>query len=63
MAWWRNGALSALVLGLALALCRDVAAAERPNVVILLADDLGWARVGYNNPAMVTPNIGRSSAT
>jgi arylsulfatase B len=31
----------------------------RPNFVILLADDLGWARVGYNNPKVKTPNIDR----
>ena len=33
------------------------AAAERPNVVILLADDLGWADVGYHGSDIETPNI------
>ena len=32
-------------------------AAERPNVVILLADDLGWADVGYHGSDIETPNI------
>ncbi|NRA04067.1 MAG: arylsulfatase, partial [Myxococcales bacterium] len=32
-------------------------AAERPNVVILLADDLGWADVGYRGSDIETPNI------
>eukprot|EP00485_Elphidium_margaritaceum_P006977 CAMPEP_0202705486 /NCGR_PEP_ID=MMETSP1385-20130828/18021_1 /ASSEMBLY_ACC=CAM_ASM_000861 /TAXON_ID=933848 /ORGANISM="Elphidium margaritaceum" /LENGTH=535 /DNA_ID=CAMNT_0049363719 /DNA_START=41 /DNA_END=1645 /DNA_ORIENTATION=- len=33
---------------------------ERPNIVFLMADDLGWANVGYHNtqnPEVSTPNI------
>ena len=30
-----------------------------PNVVIILADDLGWNAVGYHNPEVKTPNIDR----
>jgi|TARA_B110000977_G_scaffold46352_1_gene63049 arylsulfatase A-like enzyme len=32
----------------------------RPHVVFLLADDLGWANIGYNRnatPEVVTPNL------
>ncbi len=32
-------------------------ASERPNVVLLLADDLGWADVGYHGSDIETPNI------
>ncbi len=32
---------------------------DQPNVVIILADDLGWNAVGYHNPEVSTPNIDR----
>ena len=33
------------------------ASTERPNVLIFVADDLGWSDVGYHNPEMRTPVI------
>jgi arylsulfatase A-like enzyme len=37
--------------------------AERPNVVIFLADDLGWADVGYHGEEVIeTPSIDRLAA-
>lgn len=35
------------------------ATGERPNVVIFLADDLGWADVGYHGGEIDTPSIDR----
>ncbi|MGI9177227.1 MAG: sulfatase family protein [Pirellulales bacterium] len=37
-----------------------VVAAERPNIVMVLADDLGWGELGcFGNPRAITPNLDR----
>src|SRR5690606_188974 len=50
-----------LCCALALALT-DVAAAQpteplRPNIVVMVADDLGWDDVGYHNDEIRTPAL------
>lgn len=35
------------------------AAAEKPNILIVVADDLGWADVGFHSPRIKTPNLDR----
>ena len=34
-------------------------AADKPNIVFIVADDLGWADIGYHNPEIRTPNLDR----
>jgi arylsulfatase A-like enzyme len=36
---------------------------ERPNVIVIISDDQGWADIGYNNPAVYTPNLDRLAET
>ncbi len=57
------------LLALALAACTGLPAATarssapaHPNVVILLADDLGFADVGYRGGRIATPNLDRLAA-
>jgi arylsulfatase A-like enzyme len=36
---------------------------ERPNVIVIITDDQGWADIGYNNPAVYTPNLDALAAS
>ena len=42
--------------------CSPTPASERPNVLIILSDDQGWGDIGYNNPAVYTPNLDKLAA-
>src|SRR5258708_4387457 len=50
---------SALLAGIVARGCTvtHVGAADRPNIVYILADDLGWKDVGFHGGSIMTPNL------
>jgi arylsulfatase A-like enzyme len=36
---------------------------NRPNVIVIISDDQGWADIGYNNPKVYTPNLDKLAKT
>ena len=48
---------SALLVGCCLIACDAQAAAERPHILLIVADDLGWNDVGYHGSEIRTPRI------
>jgi arylsulfatase A-like enzyme len=48
------------ILATASGFSRDCLAEKaRPNVLIVVADDLGWGHVGWQNPKVITPHLDR----
>lgn len=53
-------ARSVFVIAAIVCLCSLAKAADRPNMVFILADDLGWGDLGcYGHPHIKTPNLDR----
>lgn len=50
---------AAFATSLALAAALPAMAATQPNVIIFLADDMGWADVGYKGSPIETPSLDR----
>src|SRR5215470_5853792 len=51
------------VLAAVLISCGELRAAEKPNIVLILCDDLGWADLGcYGSKYHKTPNLDRLTA-
>ncbi|SVE34299.1 uncharacterized protein METZ01_LOCUS487153, partial [marine metagenome] len=53
-----RNAKSTLFLSLILAFgCLAVGAAERPNVILIMVDDMGFSDLGYHGGEIDTPNL------
>ena len=55
--WARS--LSLVIAGIALLGADSVSAETRPNILLVVVDDLGWAGVGFHNKEMPTPNLNK----
>jgi len=52
-----------ILLGMLLAVAANSEAADRPNIVLVMADDQGWGDVAYNgHPILKTPNLDAAAA-
>ena len=60
---WKSCFTSVLGLGMFACFCGMGEAAEKPNVIVIMADDLGFGDVSYNGASGVkTPHIDRLAA-
>ena len=57
---WR---ISQALLALLLPITASIAvAAEKPNIIVMVADDLGWNDVGFHGGPIDTPSLDRLAA-
>jgi arylsulfatase A-like enzyme len=59
MSFFRAMAAWSLALTAVAAVAAGAAEAPRPNVVLILADDMGWGDVGWHGSEIKTPNLDR----
>ena len=59
---WRRGATAALLVLCVSGASPAADVPERPHILVILADDLGWRDVGYHGSEIDTPHIDRIAA-
>ena len=56
--------LSTLLTLIALSCGHSIAADTKPNIIFVMADDMGWGQTGYrNHPVLKTPNLDAMAAS
>lgn len=60
----KNKLINALCISIGLASCVEKSTTEKPNIVFILIDDLGYFDVGYmkQNPDIISPNLDKLAA-
>jgi arylsulfatase A-like enzyme len=61
--WWQRWWSAAVVGCLVMSMVGAALAEERPNIVYILADDLGWKDVGFHGGSIRTPYLDRLAAS
>lgn len=60
---WMKRTLAAALIAVSLPILSEVSAAEKPNLIFVMADDMGWGQTGYrNHPLLKTPNLDAMAA-
>jgi len=50
-------AITVLFIGFKVAKCKSLQVHQKPNILVIIPDDMGWRDVGYHGSEIKTPNI------